>query len=37
VDKDPNCLAVKRFGLKPAVHIVTEGEHFHGRSQRQRT
>ena len=28
VDKDPNCLAVKRFGLKPAVHIGTEGEHF---------
>jgi len=28
VDKDPNCLAVKRFGLKPSAQIGTEGEYF---------
>jgi hypothetical protein len=28
VDKDPNCLAVKKYGLKPAVHVEEEGEYF---------
>lgn len=28
VDKDPTCLAVKRYGLKSAAHVGTEGEHF---------
>jgi hypothetical protein len=28
VDKDPNCLAVKRFGLKTAVSVGPEGEYF---------
>jgi hypothetical protein len=28
VDKDPNCLATKRFKLKPSAHIGTEGEYF---------
>ena len=28
VDKDPNCLAVRRFRLKPSVQIDTEGEYF---------
>ena len=28
VDKDPSCLAVKRYGLKSAEQVVTEGEHF---------
>jgi hypothetical protein len=32
VDIDPNCLAVKRFGIKASEHtIISEGEHFvHG-------
>jgi hypothetical protein len=31
VDKDPSCLAVKRYGLKPAEQVGAEGEHFvHG-------
>jgi len=31
VDKDPNCLAAIRFGLKPSDHIGTAGEYFvHG-------
>jgi hypothetical protein len=31
VDKDPNCLAVKRFGLKISEHIGKNGEYFiHG-------
>jgi len=28
VDIDPNCLAVKRFGLKSSAQIGTEGEYF---------
>jgi hypothetical protein len=28
VDKDPNCLATKRFRLNPSAQIGTEGEHF---------
>jgi hypothetical protein len=28
VDTNPNCLAVKRFGLKSSAQIGTEGEHF---------
>jgi hypothetical protein len=28
VDKNPNCLAVKKYKLKPSGHIGTEGEHF---------
>ena len=28
VDKDPNCLATKRFKLTPSIPIDTEGEHF---------
>jgi hypothetical protein len=28
VDKDPNCLAVKKYSLKSARHIGTEGEYF---------
>ena len=28
VDKDPNCLATKRFRLKPAAQIGEEGEYF---------
>jgi hypothetical protein len=28
VDKDPNCLATKRFKLTPSIPIGTEGEHF---------
>jgi hypothetical protein len=28
VDKDPNCLAVRRFRFKPSAHIDAEGEHF---------
>jgi hypothetical protein len=28
VDKDPNCLAVKKYKLKSAGHTGTEGEHF---------
>lgn len=28
VDKDPNCLAVKKYKLKPAFDIGAEGEHF---------
>jgi len=28
VDIDPNCLAVKRFGLKPSAHIGKGGEYF---------
>jgi hypothetical protein len=28
VDKDPNCLAIKRYGLKSADQVGTEGEHF---------
>ena len=28
VDKDPFCLAVKRYGLKSVEHIGAEGEHF---------
>jgi hypothetical protein len=28
VDVDPNCLAVKRFGLKSSAHVGTEGEYF---------
>jgi len=31
VDTDPNCLAIKRFKLKPSENIATEGEYFiHG-------
>jgi hypothetical protein len=31
VDKDPNCLAAKKFGLNPSTHIGTAGEYFvHG-------
>lgn len=31
VDKDPNCLAVKRFGLKTSEHVDKNGEYFiHG-------
>src|SRR3972149_3707352 len=28
VDKDPNCLAVKKYKLKAAEQVGTEGEHF---------
>ena len=28
VDKDPNCLAVKKYKLKSAGHVGTEGEYF---------
>ena len=28
VDKDPNCLATRRFKLKPPAHIGEEGEYF---------
>ena len=28
VDKDPFCLAVKRYGLKSVERVVAEGEHF---------
>jgi hypothetical protein len=28
VDKDPNCIATKRFKLTPSIPIGTEGEHF---------